>query len=165
MTKMGSRFLEAGKIVNTHGVRGEVKLQPWADSPGFLASFESLYIDGSPVKVLSARVHKGCVIAALEGVSDIDGAIRLKNKTVFIARDDAVLEEGRHFVADLIGLRAVDAETGGELGLISDMLSLPANDVYVIEGAREILVPAVPEFVEEISITGGYVKFRLIDGM
>jgi len=162
---MGSGFLEAGKIVNTHGIRGEVKLQPWADSPGFLASTERLYIDGAPVKILSARVHKGCVIAALEGVSDIDGAIKLKNKTVYISRDDVKLEEGVFFLADLIGLRAVDAVTGGDLGLVSDILSLPANDVYVITGMREILVPAVPEFVEEIDMAVGQIRFRLIEGM
>jgi len=162
---MNNGFLEAGKIVNTHGVRGEVKLQPWADTPGFLAEFKRLYIDGAPVKVLSAKVHKGCVIAALEGVDDINGAIRLKNKTVYIAREDVNLEEGRHFVADLHGLRAVDAGTGQELGLVSEVLTLPAHNVYVIKGAREILVPAIPEFVEELDIAGGYIKFRLIEGM
>ena len=165
MTKMGSGFLEAGKIVNTHGVRGEVRLQPWADSPDFLASFERLFIEGSPVRVLSSRVHKGCVIAALDGVSDLEGAIRLKNKTVYISRDDVDLEEGRHFVADLIGLRAVDAETGADIGKVSDVLSLPANNVYVIVGEREILIPAVPQFVEELDIAGGYIRFRLIEGM
>jgi len=162
---MEKRFLEAGMIVNTHGVRGEVKLQPWADSPSFLAGFERLFIDGSPVRVLSARVHKGCVIAALDGVTDFNGAIKLKNKVVSIDRDEVQLEEGRHFVADLIGLRAIDAATGSELGAVADVMSLPANSVYVIKGEREILVPAVPDFVEEVNTTDGYVRLRLIEGM
>jgi len=162
---MKKRFLEAGKIVNTHGMRGEVKLQPWADSPEFLTSFERLYIDGAPVKVLSSRVHKGCVIAALEGVYDIEGAIRLKNKTVSIDRDEVHLEEGRFFVADLTGLRAVDAETGEELGTLSDVMSLPSNNVYVIKGAREILVPAVPDFIKETNLEEGYILISLIEGM
>ena len=162
---MDNRFLEAGKIVNTHGIRGELRLQPWADSPDFLAGFKRLFIDGAPVRVLSARAHKGCVIAALEGVADIESAIRLKNKTVCIARDDAVIEEGRHFIADLIGLRALDAITGEELGTVADVLSLPANNVYVVRGKREILIPAVPEFVEKIDIDGGFIRLRLIDGM
>jgi len=162
---MGGRYLEAGRIVNTHGVHGELRLQPWADSPGFLAGFKRLYIDGAPVEVVSARVHKNCVIAAFEGVTDIDGALKLKNKIVLIDRDDAQPGEGRHFVADLIGLRAVDAETGSELGTVADILSLPANDVYVIRGAREILVPAVPDFVDEVDLPGGCIKLRLIDGM
>ena len=162
---MKRKFLEVGKIVNTHGVRGELRLQPWADSPGFLAGFDCLYIDDKPIKVLSAKIHKGCVIAALEGVEDIGGAIKLKNKTVSIDRDDAHLEEGRHFIADLVGLRALDADTGEELGLISDVLTRPANNVYVIKGAREILIPSVPEFIEETNIDGGYIRFHLIDGM
>jgi len=159
-----SRFLEAGKIVNTHGLRGEVRIMPWADSPEFLAGFERLYIDGEAVDVLSARVHKGGVIAAFDGVSDIDSAIKLKNKTVCIDREDVLLEEGRHFVADLLGLRAIDAETGAPIGDISEVLALPAHDVYVIKGAREMLIPAVPEFVDEVSVEGGYVKLRLIEG-
>ena len=162
---MGNRFLEAGRIVNTHGVHGELKLQPWADTPGFLAGFGRLYIDGSPMNVVSARVHKGCVIAAFEGVTDIDSALKLKNKVVLIDRDDAEPLEGRYFVADLVGLRALDAETGAELGTVADVLSLPANDVYVIKGAREILVPAVPDFVDEVDLPGGAVRLRLIDGM
>ena len=162
---MKSEFLEAGIIVNTHGVRGEVRIQPWADSPAFLTDFERLYIDGEPIKVLAARVNKNVVIAALEGVSDIDGAARLKGKTVFIDRDDARLPDGRHFVADLLGLRALDSETGELLGVVAEVLPLPSNNVYVIKGTREILVPAVPEFVVETDVPGGYVKLRLIEGM
>ena len=161
----GKRFLEAGKIVNTHGIRGEIRIQPYADSPDFLTGFKRLYIGGEPVEVLSARVHKGCVIAALFGVDGIDAAIKLKNKIVFIDRNDAPLEEGRHFIVDLIGLLALDAQSGEELGTITDILSLPANDVYVINGAHEILVPAVPDFVNEINIENGYIKLRLIEGM
>ena len=162
---MKDRFLEAGKIVNTHGVHGEVKIHPWADSPEYITGFERLYIDGASIKVLSARVHKGCVIAALDGVDDIDGAIGLKNKIVSIDRDDATLDEGRYFIADLIGLRALDAESGEELGTVADVLSLPANNVYVIRGAREILVPAAPDFIDEINVEGGYIRLSLIEGM
>ncbi|MCL2152373.1 MAG: ribosome maturation factor RimM [Oscillospiraceae bacterium] len=162
---MINRFLEAGKIVNTHGVNGEVKIQPWADSPNFVAGFKRLYIDGRPVELLSARVHKGCVIAALGGVSDFEGAIRLKNKTVYIDRGDVQLGEGRHFVADIAGLRALDVDTGEELGIVSDVLTLPANDVYVIVGEREMLIPAVPDFVREVNIESGYIKIRVIEGL
>jgi len=162
---MLSEFLEAGIIVNTHGVQGEVKLQPWTDTPDFLIGFERLYIDGAPVKVLSARVHKGCIIVSFDGITDIEGAIKLKNKSVSFSRDDVKLEEGRHFIADLVGLRAIDSDTGEELGLVSEVLSLPANNVYVIKGAREMLIPAVPDVVVETSIAGGYIKFRLIEGL
>ena len=162
---MSDSFLEAGKIINTHGLRGEVRIQPWADSPSFLAGFRHLYIDGVQVEVLSARVHKSYVIALFKGVEDIDSAIRLKNKIVHISKNDVNLEEGRYFVADIVGLRAVDAVTGEELGTVSEVLSLPANNVYVIKGAREILVPAVPDFIIETNMAAGYIKLRLLEGM
>ena len=162
---MVSKLLEAGKIVNTHGVHGEVRIYPWADSPDFIAGIDRLFIDGTPVKILSARTHKSFVIAALDGVTDIDGAIRLKNKTVFIDRGDVKLEVGQFFVADILGIRAIDADTGEQIGTIADVLYLPANNVYVIKGEREILVPAVPGFVIETNIEMGYIKLRLIEGM
>ena len=162
---MDDKLIEAGEIVNTHGVHGEVKILPWADSPGFLTDFELLYIDGAPIKVLSARVQKNFVIAALDGVTDFNGAIKLKNKTVFIDRSSVQLAEGQFFIADILGIRAVNAQTGDELGIVADVLTLPANNVYVIKGMREILVPAVPDFVDEINIAEGFIKVRIIEGM
>ena len=160
-----NQFLEAGRIVNTHGIQGEVKIQPWANSPEFLCGFNTLYIDGKPVKVLSSRVHKTTVIAQIEGVDTIDDAIRLKNKTVSIARGDAHLQDGEYFISDLIGLSAIDDTTGEELGRITEIIPLSSNNVYVIAGAREILVPGVPEFVKKIDMAAGRVMFRLIEGM
>ncbi|MDR3278807.1 MAG: ribosome maturation factor RimM [Oscillospiraceae bacterium] len=162
---MKPELLEAGRIVNTHGVHGAVKIEPWANTPDFLLGFEIFYIDGEPRKALSARVQKNIVVAELEGVADVDGAVRLKNKIVCVDRARAELGEGEHFIADLIGLDAVDAETGAALGKITDVFSLPANNVYVVNGAREILIPAVPEFVREINIDGGFISFRLIEGL
>ena len=158
-------LIEAGKIENTHGIRGELRLRPWADSPEFLTGFEHLYIDGAPVKVLSAKVHKGCVIATLDGVDDIDAAIKMKNKVIKVKKDDIHLEDGRYLVVDLIGLKAINAETGETIGTLSDVLSLPSNNVYVIKGEREILVPAVPEFIIETNLVKGYVKLHLIEGL
>jgi len=162
---MKPELIEAGKIVNTFGMRGEVRVQPWADSPDFLTEFAHFYIDEVPVQVLSAKVHKGCVIATLEGVDGIDAAIRMKNKVIKIRKEHAKLEEGRYFVADLIGLKVIDTETGETLGILSDVLSIPSNNVYVIKGKREILVPAVPEFITETNLEEGYVKIRLIEGL
>ena len=163
--KTGTELIEAGKIVNTHGINGEVRIQPWADSPDFLTGFEYLYIEEQPVRVLSAKAHKGCVIAALEGVNDIDAAIKMKNKIIMVKKEDVHLEEGRHFVADLIGLQAIDSETGKQLGTVTDVLTLPSNNVYVIKGDREILVPAVPDFIVETNIQEGYIKLRIVEGL
>jgi len=162
---MKDEFIETGIIINTHGIRGEVKLQPWADSPAFLTGFEYFFIDGVPVRVLSAKVHKNSVIATLEGVDDIDAAIKMKNKIIKVKKEDIELEEGRFFVADLIGLRAENAETGENLGTVQDVLSLPSHNVYVIKGEREILVPAVPEFIIDTNLNEGCIKIRLIEGL
>ena len=79
---MKHRYLEAGKIVNTHGIAGEVKIMPWADDPDFLLNFKTLYLDGKPIHIRSARVHKNAVLMKLDGVDDINEAMRLKNKVV-----------------------------------------------------------------------------------
>ena len=113
---MKERYLETGKIVNTHGIAGEVKILPWADAPDFLLDFDTLYIDGKPVKLLAARVHKNCVLAKLEGVDDVNAAMRLRDKVVSIDREDVELEEGAFFLADIMGLEVRDADTGEALG-------------------------------------------------
>ena len=161
---MKKRFLEAGQIVNTHGVRGEVRIQPWADEAAFLTRFRRFYIDGAPVKVRSCRVHKQMCVAALEGVEDVNAAMALKGKVLFIDREDARLPAGTVFLQDIIGARCVD-ETGRELGTVEDILSEPAASVLVVQGEREILIPDVPAFVLQKDADAGLVTVRLIDGM
>ena len=162
---MKQRFLQAGQIVNTHGIQGEVKIVPWCDTPEFLCQFQTLYVDEKPIKVRSARVHKGNVLAMLEGVSDVNAAMLLKGKTVYIDRTGVVLPEGRHFLADLMGLEVIDADSGARLGVVADILTPPAHEVYVVRGEHEYLIPAVDEFLVETNVEGGYIKVRLIEGM
>ncbi|MGN1001271.1 MAG: ribosome maturation factor RimM [Oscillospiraceae bacterium] len=158
------QYLEAGQIVNTHGIRGEVKILPWMDSAEALQRFKTLYIGGKGVKVRSSRVHKGCLIALLEGVDDVNAAMALKNKTVCIDRKDARLPKGRFFIADIIGARAV-TEDGAEIGAVADVMELPAQKILVVRGEREILIPMVDEFVKDIDIKNGVVTVHLIEGM
>ena len=159
-----SKYIEAGQIVNTHGIHGEVKIQPWVDSPEFLRKFKTLYIQNAPVKVRSARVHKGSVIASLEGVDDVNAAMALKNQTVYIDRADAHLPKGTFFLADILGARVV-TEDGKELGRLDDVLDLPANRVYVVEGEQEYLIPAIPEFIRDTDIENGVITVHMIEGM
>lgn len=158
------KYLEAGKIVNTHGVRGQVKIEPWADSPEFLKGFKTIYIDGRAVKVLSSRVHGGFVVSAFEGVEDINAAMALKNKVVSIDRADAHLPEGRFFISDLIGARVV-SDTGEELGVLAEVMERPASNIYVVKGKREILIPAVPEFILSTDVEEGVITVHLIEGL
>ena len=158
------KYLEAGRITITHGIKGEVKIEVWVDSPEFLRKFKVLYIDNKPVKLLAGRTHKGFLLAKLEGFDDVNAAMTLKNKLVFIDRKDAKLPKGSYFLADLMGARVVD-EQGNELGELADIMELPAGNVYVVRGEREILIPAVPEFIKKTDISAGLVTVRLIDGM
>ena len=158
------QYIEAGRIVNTHGVAGEVKIEIWLDSPQFLKSFKRCFIDRREVKLLSARVHKGFLIVKLEGVEDVNAAMALKGRTVFIDRADARLPKGAFFLQDIIGATVVD-ESGSEIGKLADVMETPASNVYVVKGEREHLIPAVPEFILSTDADNGIITVHLIEGM
>ena len=158
------QFIEAGKVVNTHGVKGEVKIQVWLDSPEFLKKFKTVYIDNRAVKLVSGRVHKGFLIAVLDGVDDVNAAMSLKNKTVFIDRKDAKLPNGAYFLQDIIGA-AVVTEDGESVGTPEDILETPASQIYVVKGETEHLIPAVDEFIVKVDAENAVVTVRLIEGM
>ena len=160
---MKNQYLEAGEIVGTHGIRGEVKIMPWCDGPDFLKAFHSFYIEGTPYKVEAARVHKNMLLCKLQGIDDVSIAQTFKNKVVKIDRDSAPVAKGRVFIADLIGL-PVYAE-GEEIGTLKDVYSGPANDVYIVKGKREYMIPAVSEFLEDVNPDEGYIKVKLLEGM
>jgi len=165
---MLEQYLEVGKVTNTHGIMGEVRVQPWADSPEFLCRFKTLYVDSShwPIKVERARVHKNMAILKLEGVTDVPSALAMRNAILYIDRKDADLPEGTFFLADLMGLEARDAQSGQVLGKIADVLTLPASNVYVIKGGeREIMVPAVSQFIAETNVEEGFVRINMMEGL
>lgn len=163
---MKKPYLEAGKIVNTHGIAGEVKVIPWCDGPDFLLDFDTFYIDGKPVSVRSARVHKQNVLLTLEGIDTINDAMRLKDKILLIDRADVMLPEGRNFLVDLFGLEVREADSGKVLGTVADILTPPAHEIYVVRGGeREYMIPAVDAFVLETNVEEGYLSVRLIEGM
>ena len=160
---MQKPYLEAGKIVNTHGVRGEVRIQPWADDAAFLLGFRTFYIDGAPVHVAHSRVHKGMLVAKFADYDDVNAAMTLKNRVVSIARADVTLPDGQYFQQDLLGIAETDA--GEPLGTLREILDLPRGSVYVVQGAREVLIPDRPEFVCSIDPAAGRMVVHLIEGM
>lgn len=161
---METQLLETGEIVSTHGIQGEVKILPWADGPDFLLDFDTYYLKGKPYEVLSSRVHKTCVLARLKGIDTPEQAALLRGQVVSIDRSQVSLPQGRVFIADLIGCRVLDEE-GREIGKIQDVLTMPSSDVYVIQGEKRYMIPAVKEFVREINVREGFVKVHLIEGM
>lgn len=157
-------YLEAGKIINTFGVRGEVKLDPWCDSAEFLKPLKTLYIDGAPRAVASSRVHKGMLIVRFADVEDVNGAMLLKNKIVYFARSDVRLPKGRHFVADLLGAAVVD-EQGTEIGKLTEVLDMPAGQVYVVQGETSTQSPPCRNLFLTSTRTRKRSAFHLIEGM
>ncbi len=157
-------FIEAGRVVNTHGVRGEVKVEVWLDSPAFMRRFKTWNLDGRSYKVLSARPQKDFLLAKLEGVEDVNAAMALKGRTVRVDRAEAKLPEGSFFLQDILGAR-VQTETGEPVGILEDILETPANRVYVVKGETEHLIPAVPEFILSTDPEAGLITVRLIGGM
>ena len=157
-------YVEAGRITNTHGISGEVKIEVWLDSPAFLKKFNRVFLEGRELKIASARVHKGFLITKFEGMEDVNAAMALKGRDVFIRRSDARLPKGAFFLQDIIGASVVD-EQGREIGTLTDVMETPASHVYVVKGETEHLIPAVPEFVMSTDVENGIITVHLIEGM
>ena len=166
---MKKQFLDSGKIVGTHGIKGEVRIDPWCDSPEFLCAFKKLWLDenGTEFIEVKSRPHKNIALAKIKGVDTIEAAEKYRGKVVYINRDDINLAEGVHFVQDLIGLEVKDAGNGRVYGKISDVLRTGANDVYHIadEKGNVKLIPAIPEVVAETDIEGGVMKITPLEGL
>ena len=164
---MRPAFIPVGQIVNAHGIRGEVKVNPHGFDPEFLTEFDTIYIDGQPVRVRSARVHKSTVLMALPGVDDMDAALALKGKTVSIRRTDAHLPQGQYFDQELVGLRVIDCATGGEVGVIDRVLIYPAHKLYKVKGEEKTyLIPAVKDiFITNVDEEAREISVHMIEGL
>lgn len=166
---MKKQFLESGKIVGTHGIKGEVRIDPWCDSPEFLCAFKKLYLDseGREFIEVKSRPHKHIALAKIKGVDTIDQAQRMRGKVVFINRDDISLADGVNFVQDLIGLEVIDSENGKSYGKITDVLRTGANDVYEItdKEGKKFLAPVIDEVIVKKNIDEGFVLIRPMKGI
>jgi len=162
------KYLEIGKIVAVQGLRGEVRVEPWCDSPEFLCAFDTLYSgkDKAPVEIVRSRPHKNIVLMKIEGVDTPEQAQMLRGKVLYMDRDDVELDEGTYFVQDLIGLEVSDADSGKIYGTLSGVSATGANDVYEIkDGDKEYLIPAIPDVIVKTDIEGGKMLIRPIDGL
>ena len=142
---MKQEFIRVGRIVNAHGIRGEVRVQPRRVSPALLTRCKTFYIDGQPITPTANHVHKELVLLKLPGVDDMNAALTYKNKDLFLRRADIVLPEGEYFDDELLGLKVYDCDTGALLGTLTAVDEYPASKVYTVKGEREILIPAVKD--------------------
>ena len=153
---MMKQFLQAGKIVALHGVRGEMRLKPWSDDADFLKQFDVVYFDAcgqKPCRLLSARAHGNVTLIRLEGVDSAEKAEKLRGTVLYIDRSGITLPSGQYFISDIIGMQAVDVQSGEVLGEICDVQSYPANDVWHIKTANgTVLVPKTDEIVKKVDL-------------
>ncbi|MDE6594135.1 MAG: ribosome maturation factor RimM [Oscillospiraceae bacterium] len=165
---MTEQFLEIGKVVAVQGLKGEVRVEPWCDSVEFLCSFDELYFNKgkTPVNVEKSRPHKNVAVMKLEGVDTPEKAETLRGKILYMNRDDVELPAGTYFIRDLIGLSVEDADSGEVYGVLSEVTSTGANDVYHIKSGDNVyLIPAIPDVIEKTDIEGGKLLIHKMEGL
>lgn len=163
-------YLEVGKITSTHGVRGEMRVDPWCDSPDFLKKFKVLYLDDrgeTSLKVISCRPHGNMGILKAQGIDTIDDALELRDKILYIKRSDASLPKGSYFIAELTDCTVIDAENENTVyGVLTQVSPTGANDVWHIrKDGREYLIPAIPSVVENVDVEKGIIKIHPMKGI
>ena len=154
-------FIEAGEIVNTHGVRGEIKMLPWLDSPEDMRGFTRCRIGGKDYAIATCRVQNTCNLLKLEGVDTMEAAQALRGKTVTLYRED--MDEDVIFAGDLIGMEVFSQ--GEKIGELTQVLDYPGNQVYVVKGEKEYMLPAVKEFILSTDLDGNRMEVKLLEGM
>ena len=166
---MIKEYLEIGKITSTHGIKGEVRVQPWCDSPEFMKKFKTLYFDKKgekPVSV-SCRPNGNMVIMKIQGVDTVEEASKYREKILYMKRSDAKLPEGTWFIQELIDCKVVDADDENiSYGILSDVSETGANDVWhITKEDKEYLIPAIPSVVISTDVVEGIIKIRPLKGI
>lgn len=167
---MIKQYLEIGEIVSTHGIAGEMKLYPWADSADSLRRVKNVYTDGTgavPLKVRSTRTHKRMLLITLDGVDSVEDARKYIGKVLYADRKEIRLPKGANFVADLLGLEVRDARDGSHIGTVADVTNTGTQDLYHVrlDSGEVRLVPGVEAFIKDIEIEKGYVTILPIRGL
>ena len=162
-------YIECGKIINTHGCHGALKLESWCNSAEELAELKKLYLKTNEgyieYKVKKASVFKQFVIIDFKEIDNMDAAMALKSQILYADRNDFDLEEGEYFIADLIGVDVIDADNGKKYGVLKEIINRGASDIYVVATENgEAMIPAVSEFIVEVSPNKGIIV-RPIEGM
>lgn len=160
-------YIEVGQIVNTHGVRGEVKVQPWDVTVEQFCSFKTFYMDGQPFRPLSKRPQGEMVIMKLPELDDMDEAAKLKRKVLSIRRSEVHLRPGEHFDAELIGMNVHNYFPHTYIGTVTEVLSYPAHKLYKVKGPEKTyLIPAVQDiFIADIDDERREITVRMMEGL
>ena len=162
------KYLKGGKIVTTHGIRGEVKVQPWTDTPDVFCDLDRVYLKNgaSAIEIENAREHKGMLILKLKGTDTVEDAQKLVNTVLYIDREDIELDEGEYFIQDIIGLEVFDIDNGKLYGKVTDVTATGANDVFHITFENKTyLIPNIKSVVINIDVEGGKIEIRPLEGL
>ena len=160
-------LLEVGQVVNSYGIKGFLKIVPLVDTIEQFKSFKILYMQNKEeLEVEEVKFSKNLVLVKVKGIDTIEDALKFKNLYLYAKREDIKLEEGAHFIVDLIGLE-VYTEEGKLLGILKEVLQPGANDVYIVENENkeQILLPVIPDVVKDIDIPNKKIIVHLIDGL
>ena len=158
---MRLQFVEAGEIVSTHGIKGEMKVLPWVDGPEILCEFDRCRICGKEYEIEECRVQKTCNLLKVKGIDTMDAAQLMRGKVVELYRED--IDDEVIFAAELIGMEVYC--DGEMIGKIVDVLDYPGNSVYVVKGDHEYMIPAVNAFILSTDMAANRMDVRLIEGM
>lgn len=161
-------LIETGKIVNTHGIKGEVKIQPWSDYPELLLDMDYFYLeDRKKLEVEFSREHKGNIIVKFKGFTDMTSAETLKNKIIYIEKDALILNEGDYYIKDIIGLSVYDEDDCVYYGKITDVMKTGANDIYEItsEDGIQRLIPAIKDVIISVDTDSSKMTIRPLKGL
>lgn len=162
---MNKELLQAGKIINTHALRGEVRIYPYCDSAEFICDVKTLYVDGQAYKIAAARTHKGQALVRFKGVDRIEQAEELVGKIAYFDKDEVELEDGQFFIDDIIGMTVQDVDTGEVYGKVTDVIPTGANDVFEVTGDRVLLVPKINDVIIDIDLDTEIIKIRPLQGL
>ena len=171
MIEMETMFT-VGKIVNTHGIKGELKIVPTTDDPKRFKKLKEVYVERKELKkynIEAVRFHKDFVLLKLEGVDDMTAAELFKGSVVKIDRKDSLpLKKDEYYISDLYDLEVYTEEDARYLGIIVDIIYTGSNDVYVVKNEttqKELLLPAIKQVIKEVDVAARKMTVHLLEGL
>lgn len=165
---MVNKYLEIGRIVGTHGIKGELRVDSWCDTPEFFCKFKTLYLKKGQEKItVKSKPHKRIAIMSVEGLNSIEEADLMRGKILYMDREDVALEKDIFFIQDILGISVYDVDTNKEYGKVTDVIKTGANDVYQItnEKKEEYLIPVIDDVVVEIDTEKAAIYIKPMKGL
>ena len=166
-----AEYITVGKFGRTHGLDGAIYITPLTDFPDRFGELKEAYLatesGWNKVEIESVQMHNGRPVMKLKTIDTMEQAAQLVNRELAVKRHQLMpLEPDQYYVFDLVGCAVVDCESGEVIGTLTDVVRYPANDVYVIQGnGREILLPAIPQVIREISLERREMVVEVMEGL